>query len=73
LNDYSKTMTFAQLERQVSTLDPKAQRKLMAYLVSLELKRDDEYRAEITRRLNDNSPGAWIPMAEVRRRLKLKA
>jgi hypothetical protein len=66
-------MTFAQLERQVSGLAPKAQRKLMAYLVSLELKRDDEYRAEITRRLNDTSPGAWIPLTEVRRRLKLKA
>lgn len=66
-------MTFAQLERQVSELGPRAQRKLMAYLVSLELKRDDDYRAEITRRLNDRSAGAWIPLTEVRRRLKLKA
>lgn len=73
MGDYLKSMTFAQLERKVAVLEPKAQRKLMAYLVSLELKRDDEYRAEITRRLNDTSPGAWIPLAEVRRRLKLKA
>ena len=64
-------MTFAQIEKTVATLRPQSQRKLMSYLVALELRRDGEYRAEITRRLNDRSPGAWLSLEAVGRRLKL--
>ncbi len=64
-------MTFTQIEKTVATLRPQTQRKLMSYLVALELKRDEKYRAEITRRLNDRSPGAWIPLEKLERQLKL--
>jgi len=65
-------MTLAQIAKNVATLRPKSQRKLMSYLVALELKRDDEYReAEIPRRLNDRSPGAWVPFGKLERQLKL--
>ena len=65
-------MTFTQIEKTVATLRPQSQRKLMSYLVALELRRDEEYRAEITRRLNDRSPGAWVSLEALESRLKLR-
>jgi len=62
-------MTFSQLEKEVAALDPAKQRKLSAYLVALRLRRDKAWRAEITRRLDDKSPGAWIPFDALKRRL----
>ncbi len=61
-------MSFAEIEQKVEALSPEQQRKLMARLVGLELRRDEEYKAELTRRLDDRSPGAWVSLDEVKKR-----
>jgi hypothetical protein len=67
-----EVMSFAEIELQVEVMSPEQQRKLMALLVSLELRRDETLCAELGRRLDDRSPGAWVSLDEVERRLGLK-
>jgi hypothetical protein len=65
-------MSFVEIEKEVETLTPEQQRKLMARLAALELRRDVELQKELARRLDDRSPGAWIPFEEAKRRLGLE-
>ena len=63
-------MEFAELEREVEKLGPEQRRRLLQRLVAEEGRRHDAGRAaEMTRRLEDGTPGAWIPLEEAKRRL----
>ena len=63
-------MGFAELQKEVELLDEEGQKKLMGYLVSLQIRRNDEYRAELTRQLDQEDQTKWISFDEVEKRLK---
>ena len=63
-------MELQELEREVERLNPEEQRKLISFLVALDLRRDESYREELQRRLDDRDPNGWIRLDEAERRLK---
>lgn len=58
-------MSFSEIEHEVEALSDEEQRKLMARLVSLKFRRDDSWRQEVTRRLDDKSPSGWVVLEDV--------
>ena len=66
---YRGTMKFAEIEGEVSQLNSDSRRKLMALLVSLEIRDEQAVRSELTRRLDDKSKKDWIPLGQVKEQL----
>lgn len=52
-------MEFTELQKNVSSLNLKDRRKLMAYLVSLEDDRDQQYKETLSRKIDDDNPEQW--------------
>jgi hypothetical protein len=62
-------MKLAEIEREIAQLNAESRRKLMALLVSLEIREEHSIRSELTRRLDDKSEGGWMPLKEVKEKL----
>jgi len=60
-------MKLDELQREAERLTPEERRKLIGFLVSINIRRDS---AELTRRLNDQSSEGWVSLKEAERRLK---
>jgi hypothetical protein len=60
-------MQLDDLQREAERLSPEERRKLIGFLVSIDIRRD---RAELSRRLDDQDAQAWISLQEAERRLK---
>jgi hypothetical protein len=58
------------LQREAERLSPEEQRKLIGFLVTMDIRRDEGYREELRRRLDDQDPAGWISLPEAERRLK---
>lgn len=65
-----RTVKLDELQREAERLSSDEQRKLIGYLVAIELRRTEGYREELTRRLDDRSPESWISLEEATRRLQ---
>lgn len=63
-------MKLDELQREVERLSSDEQRKLIGFLVAMELRRTEGYREELSRRLDDRSPDSWIGLADAARRLQ---
>jgi len=63
-------MELQELQREAERLNPEEQRKLVSFLVALDIRRDEEFRDELQRRLEDQDPNGWIRLDEAERRLK---
>ena len=63
-------MELEELQREVERLNPEEQRKLIRFLVALDLRRDEGFRDELQRRLDDRDPNGWIRLDEAERRLR---
>jgi len=60
-------MKLDELQREAERPSPEERRKLIGFLVSIDVRKD---RAELTRRLSDQSAEGWISLKEAERRLK---
>ena len=65
-------MTLTEIQKEAQDLDDKGQKKLMGFLVSLQIRRDDEYRQELTEILDNKSSEKWFSFDEVEHRLNEK-
>ena len=63
-------MELQELQRQAERLNPEEQRKLISFLVALDLRRDEGLREELQRRLDDRDPNGWIRLEDAERQLK---
>ena len=63
-------MKLDELQREAERLSAEDQRKLIGFLVAIDLRRDEGYRSELTRRLDDKDPQSWITLQDAERRLK---
>jgi hypothetical protein len=54
-------MKLDELQREAERLTAEERRKLIGFLVSINIRKD---RAELTRRLSDQSPEGWISLKE---------
>ena len=63
-------MKLDDLQREAEHLSPEEQRKLIGFLVAIDVRRDEGYREELSRRLDDPDREAWISLKEAERRLE---
>jgi hypothetical protein len=63
-------MGLQELQREAERLNPEEQRKLISFLVALDLRREEGLPEELQRRLDDRDPNGWIRLDEAERRLK---
>ena len=63
-------MKLDDLQREAEHLSPEERRKLIGFLVAIDVRRDEGYREELSRRLDDPDREAWISLNEAERRLK---
>lgn len=63
-------MKLDELQREAERLSPEEQRKLIRFLVEMDLRRDAGYRDEMARRLDDKDPAGWMSLNDAERRLK---
>ena len=63
-------MKLDELQREAERLTPEEQRKLIGFLIAMDLRRDGGYRTELTRRLDDNDPEGWMTLKDAETRLK---
>jgi hypothetical protein len=59
------------LKQQLTSLSTEERRRVIAFLVSLQSSDDEEYQAEIARRMADTSPGHWLTLEELDAQLGL--
>jgi hypothetical protein len=63
-------MKLDELQLEAEPFAPGDPRKLMSFLVALDVRTDEQYRSELTRRLDDRSPERWISLQDAEKRLK---
>ena len=63
-------MKLDELQREAERLSAEDQRKLIGFLVAIDLRRDESYRSELARRLDDKDPHSWMTLQDAERRLK---
>ncbi|MSU63898.1 MAG: hypothetical protein EXS31_16150 [Pedosphaera sp.] len=64
-------MSFETLKHELSVLSPPEQRRLLAYLVSLQDASDVTYRESLARKIDDRDPSHFATLEELDRKLGL--
>lgn len=62
-------MTLAAVQREIERWDPEDQDRLAASLSVIRLKRDPKHAAKLADRLDDVTPGHWLTLDELKRKL----
>jgi hypothetical protein len=62
-------MSLDQLKDQVAHLAPEAQRELIAFMVSLQTERNDEFKQHLAQKIDDSNPAHWFDLDEARKKL----
>lgn len=63
-----KAMSLDQLKHEASELSSAEQGELMAFLGSIQIAEDDEFRAELTRKIDDKDPAHWVNLDDLTKR-----
>jgi hypothetical protein len=58
-----------ELKNEMEQLTPAERRHLTAHLVALERRADPEFRRELARKIDDQTPGRWLTVEEAEARL----
>ncbi len=66
-------MGFEDIKKLGAELSTDERRRLIAYLVTLQDLQDANYRAKLTRKIDDKNPAHWATIEEVNERLGLTA
>lgn len=62
-------MSLDQLKEKVVELAARERRQLMAFTVALETEQDQQFRAELARKIDDQNSANWVELDELQRRL----
>jgi hypothetical protein len=65
-------MSIEAIKQELAGLDDDKRRHIMAFLISIEDQKNPEYRAEITRKIDDKNPANWMTLEEFDKRLSLR-
>lgn len=61
-------MSLAQLKDQAARLRPGEQRELIAFLISRQTERNEDFKAALARKINDKDPAHWVELDELQKR-----
>jgi hypothetical protein len=62
-------MNFDELRHEAENLPVAEQKKLLGFLVSLEIRRDKNFSSTLADRLDDRRPENWISLKDAREQL----
>lgn len=62
-------MTLLHLQQEAAALTPVEQRKFVAFLVSLQTEKDEEFRSRLATKIDDNDPAHWMDLEDLKARL----
>jgi hypothetical protein len=62
-------MSLDQLKEKVVELTLQERRQLIAFMVALETKQDQPFRADLARKIDDRNPANWVELDELQKRL----
>ena len=65
-------MSLDQLKEKVVELTAPERRQLMAFMVALETEQDQQFRAQLARKIDDRNPANWVELDELQKRLSGK-
>jgi len=65
---YPSIMSLTQLKDQAAHLPFKEQRELIAYLISIQTDRDEYFKSELARKIDDKNPDNWVDLDELHTR-----
>ena len=63
-------MNWDDLQREAEHLSPEERRKLIGFLIAMDIRSGEGYREELSRRLDDPDRAGWISLKEAELRLK---
>ena len=61
-------MSLAQLKDQLAHLAPGEQREVIAFLVSQQTERDEDFKDVLARKIDDKDPAHWVDLDELQKR-----
>ena len=61
-------MSLDQLKESVVELTAQKRRQVMAFMVALETEQDQQFRAELARKIDDRNPANWVELDELEKR-----
>jgi len=64
-------MSIEALKQELANLDGARRSEIVAYLVALEDRSNPDYRAALTRKIDDKDPAHWLTLEEFDRRLSI--
>ena len=66
-------MSMAEVMREVASWPAARQNKLAAFLLHLRLQSDTEWRAEMTKRIDDREDKNWVPLTALQQPARRKS
>jgi hypothetical protein len=61
-------MSLAQLKDQAADLQPVEQRELIAFLISRQTEKDEDFKRTLTQKIDDKNPSNWVELDELQKR-----
>lgn len=61
-------MSLAQIKEEVGELSSEERGELMAYLGAMQVAHDEEFRADLTSRIDDKDPAHWVELDDLKAR-----
>jgi hypothetical protein len=65
-------MSIEAIKQELANMDDASRRQIIAFLFAMDDRRDPEYRAEITRKIDDKNPANWLTLEQFDKRLSLR-
>ena len=61
-------MSLAQLKDQATLLEIDEQRELIAFLISRQTDKDEDFKRTLARKIDDTDPSHWVELNDLRKR-----
>ncbi len=65
---YVRCMSLTQLKDKAARLPSREQRELIAFLLSLQTEKDDQFKRKLADKIDDREPAHWMELNEARKR-----
>ena len=65
-------MSIDAIKQELAGLDVARRNEIVAYLLSIDDQNNAEYRASLTRKIDDKDPTHWLTLEELDRHLSIK-
>ena len=56
------------LKDQAAHLQPKEQRELIAFLISLQTRQNKAFKSDLARKIDDQNPSHWVELDDLQKR-----